>query len=218
MPSVPTLWPGAPLLSGILSRPGDEVPAPRSSHRAVWVLVVANVAHDRPAWWAEYQIRVGSVSEAGELGRWSAQEWRRGEARLRSASEARARYHRERLAEPVTAVRLERLAGDVPGGLQVLVYPEPVAGWLALAVWLAGWVVSLGADVRCRLRGALGAAAAPPLITCALVWLKVTPVDALRTAYHMVIAGALLGSLLGVGLARTAAFAQAWLLDGWRSK
>jgi hypothetical protein len=208
VPVARTLWPGSSLAAGALREAGDELTAPPAGERAIWVLVASSVGHEHAAWWGEYELRVGDLTVKSELGRVPARGWRRDGLRFRPPTvENRARYHRVRLREPLTRVRLESLVGEVPGGLEVAVFRAPFAEWFAIAVWLCGFLVVTAVDVRWGCKGALGLAATIPLLVSALVWRYVTPAAPLEEAFRAVIAGTFIGSFVGYGVARVAAVA-----------
>ena len=205
VPGIATLWPGAPFLAANLSSPGEEVRARLPAERAVWILVASNVGHDA-AWWGQYEIRVNDVGVVGDLGRVPTFGWRRESLRFRPPHNAlRARYHRMKLANPLSTVRLERLSGYVPGGLPVSVFRQPLPGWLAFAAWVVVAVAATVADVRLRFKGALGLAATIPLVVSVMTWRHVTPAAPLEAAFRTVIAGTCLGAFAGYGAARVAA-------------
>ena len=217
-PALVTLWPGTPFIAGKLFKPGEEIRGWDCAGRAVWILVASSVAHDHAAWWGEYELRVGDITVAGDLGGESERHSR--EDRLgtrRPELELPARYHRARLAEPLSAVRLERLAGDVPGGLEVSVFREPIVEWFVFVAWFTVAFAATIADVGAGHRGALGIAAAIPLAVSSLAWCYVTPGAALDAAFRAVGGGTFVGALAGYGVARAAAFGKVRLLRARRT-
>lgn len=204
-PAIPTLWPGTPILTGRLANPGEEIRASSPLRGAGWVLVATDVDHERTPWWrGEYELRVGDATAVGALGRVRVQEWRGDRLRFRRPTKTPARYHRNLLGDTWSAVRLERLTGNVPGGLKVSVYRAPIRPWLAFVVLAVGLAAALVVDVKCVLKGSLGMAAAIPMTISLMVWRYVTPAEPLESAFHAMMAGAFIGSLLGLGAARAA--------------
>jgi hypothetical protein len=183
----------------------EEIGASASDERAVWVLVASNVGHDRE-WWGEYELRLNDVMVGGHLGYLRAKGWQRDRFRLRPPdTEVRARYHRVHLAQPLNVVRLERMAGHVPGGLDVSAMREPLLGRLSVIAWLIGALVVTAGDVGWKFKGVLGLAAAVPFVVSALTWRDVTPAAPLEAAFRAVIAGTVVGAFTGYGTARLAA-------------
>jgi hypothetical protein len=209
VPAARTLWPGAPIVAGILREPGDEIPLPSPGERAVWVLVASSVGHDRPEWWAEYELGVGDASVTGDLGRVRGKRFTRGGVRVRApGSELPGQYHRVRLERSISAVRLVRVAGEAPGGLEVSVFREPFAAWLAFACWGVVLLAVTVFDARWKLRGALGLAATIPIFISALTWRYVTPAAALDGTVRAVLAGTFVGTFAGCGVASIAGLAM----------
>jgi hypothetical protein len=206
LPALRTLWPGEPVATAALRAAGDHVALPSPHPRAAWVLVASNVGQDRRAWWAEYELGIGDISVTGELGRVPGKRFSQHRVPVRApGSEVRARYHRVRLEEPISHVRGVRIAGYVRDGLEVSVFREPLAPWLAFSCWgvVLAAVTVLEAWWKCR--GAVGLAATIPVLVSMLTWRYVTPVNAVNGAVRVVVAGTFVGTIVGCGLASIAA-------------
>lgn len=104
-------------------------------------------------------------------------------------TELLAQYHRVRLEEPIGGVRLARVAGEVPGGLDVPVFREPLTAGLAFACWKGLLLAMTVIDAQWSFRGALALAASIPVVVSALTWRYVTPGAALEGAVRAVLSG-----------------------------
>jgi hypothetical protein len=201
VPAARTLWPGGAVAAGALRRAGDEIPFSMLDRRAVWALVTANT-DQRTEWWGEYALSIGDAKVTGELWRMRGKNVQLDLKRVRMpANEVRAHYHRVDVAKPVLGIRLVQVVGDVPGGLEVSVFREPMPAWLAFCGWGFAMLAASLFDARLNRRGSLGVAVTIPVFISAFVWHYVTPATALGGAVRAVLAGTFVGALGGYGIA-----------------
>jgi len=197
LPALRTVRPGEPLFAGDVGQVDETIPVPPGAAGPVRLLVSGKLP-DRGE--PSVSFTIGGTKEPveGRLERtYGYTRVGRG-ARARVAHDHTADYYAAELPAGASALKLERLSGQLGSRLAVAVFREPIP--FAGGPWiLAGLALLLAcaADARMGQRNNLSVAAGMALAFALLVTYNATPAAAVGPAVGGVVLGALAGSLVG---------------------
>lgn len=197
VPALPTVRPGDPIFSGEVAQVDDTVAVPRGVAGPVRLLVWGKLA---PGGEPSITFTISGTREPidGKLERTFGYTRIGRGGRARVAHDHTADFYPAEIPPGATALKLDRLRGQLVSPLHVAVYrePIPIAGgpWVLAAVAL---LAACLADARLGLRNNLAVASGMAVAFGLLVTYNATPAAAVGPAVGGIILGALVGSLAG---------------------